>query len=177
MLTTFVVIGSIGLLVATLSLLVGDFFDDLPSVDFVPDGALSTTTVSATFAGFGFGGAIAMTVFGVETTWLVVLIATVIGLGSWGSSWFMYRQLEKQSEPEGAGDIAQLTGTTGTVITAPYKVGSAGELSLIFRAQPHKMNFYCDEKVTVGQQVVVTAVLSSSQVKVEKKVESEAASE
>ncbi len=169
MLTTFAVIGGVGLLIALVSLVFGEVLDGLFEVDFAPDGAISTSSLAATMAGFGFGGAIAITVFHVDVTWLAVAIAAAVGAASWLVSFVMYRQLKKAGDPDGASDISQLEGATGTVITAPYKKGALGELSVPFRGQPLKINFLCDANVKVGQEVVVTSVLSASQVKVKVK--------
>ena len=169
MLTTFTIIGVLGLLIAVAALLLGDILDGIFDVDFAPDGALSTSSVAASLAGFGFGGAIAITVFGVETTWVAIVIAAVIGAAAWAVSLLMFRQLERQSQPAGATDISQIVGETAIVLTAPPKTTSMGELTVTFQGQPHKMNFLCSRKVAVGQEVVVTTVVSSSQVRVKPK--------
>lgn len=167
MLTALLIIGTIGLVIALFSAIFGEF-DWLPEPEFVPEGALGTAAIAATFAGFGFGGAAAIG-FGAEATWLVILIASLAGIVAWLIAFLLYRQLVNRQEPEGAGSVEQLVGTVGAVLTAPARVGDLGEVSLSFRGQPHKMNFLCNEEVRAGQQVVVTSVLSTSQVLVEPK--------
>jgi membrane protein implicated in regulation of membrane protease activity len=167
MLTAFVVIGVIGLVIAGLSIVAGDVFEGLLNFDFAPDGVMSSTTIAGTFAGAGFAGAFADSSFAADKPWLAIVVALAGGTVGWFIAWGFYRMLDSQSEPEGAGNLSEVIGTTGSVIRVPTESSGLGEVMLTFRGQPQKMNFLCDTPVSAGEEVSVVSVLTTTKVKVQ----------
>ncbi len=164
MVVTYLVIGSVGLLIALVSLAFGDLFD--LAFDVLPEGALSTTTIAATLAGFGFVGAAADALWGALPTWAIILIAGAGAVVGWVFAWLMVHVTRRQEQPDGATRLDQIVGRTATVVEAPREAGMAGTVVLSFLGSDKRMHFRSAETIAEGDQVTVTAVVSTNQVKV-----------
>lgn len=158
----FLIIGVVGLLLMILSSLVGDLLDGL--FDAMPGGLFNGTVVFSFVAAFGFGGALAMSMFDAEMPAAIgagTLAGAVIGLGAYG---FM-RFLQSSEDPAGLTGPSAVVGKSAVVIT-PAKAGNYGEVSMTINGHPEKRSFLCDEDTVRGQRVIVEASLSSTSVKV-----------
>ncbi len=164
MLATYLVIGFIGLGIALLSLLLGELFD--LALDFVPDGALSATSIAGTLGGFGFFGAAATGLLDDPATWLTLLIACVGAALGWGLTWATVAATRSQEQPNGSASLDTLVGQAATVVEAPREAGMAGTVSVTFLGSGKRMHFRSTEDFCEGDQVVIDAVLSTTQVTV-----------
>ncbi|WP_062518864.1 hypothetical protein [Demequina silvatica] len=157
-------LGGLALILALVSAIVGDLFD--VALDVLPDGALSSTTIAATVAGFGFAGAAAA--FGIDDAGLGTVIA--IGLAGAIAGWLLafgaHRVFRGQEQEDGATDLGTVVGRVVTVIEAPATPGGLGTALVPFLGQNRRMGFRSDEQLAVGDDVVIDAVLSTHQIKV-----------
>ncbi len=162
MVVTYLIIGFVGLAIALLSLVIGDLFD--LALDFVPDGALSSTSIAGTLSGFGFFGAAAVGLLPDAAPWVSIVIAAVGAILGWGLAWSTVHVARRQEQPEGAASLDQLVGTTAVVVEAPREAGMAGTVSVTFLGSGKRMHFRAHEDFREGDKVVIDAVLSTTQV-------------
>jgi len=150
--TTFIIIGAIGLLVLLVALPLGDVFD-------VGDGALSGTSLGAGAVAFGAIGTI-VTANGLATVWAYVASAvfallTVVGV----------QKLVGRLKASEDGQPRVLTGVTGTVTSTIVPSGS-GEVSLDDPLELERRLAWADVEIASGTRIVVIEQ-SGSRVKVE----------
>ena len=158
----YVIIGSFGLLLVVVSLLVGEIFDSLfDAFDIDGGGILSTPVIGAFLAAFGFGAALIL-----YTTKAGPGLSALGGLGSGiavgGIALVMTRSLMNMPTDE-AVNSSGLVGRTGTVITRIPAEGY-GEVTVAYAGHSMKVNARSPQPVAAGTRVVVTEVLSSSSV-------------
>lgn len=159
--TTFVVIGIVGLLLLGLSLLLGDVVDGL--VDgFGPDW-LSGTAVAAFLAAVGFGGALALQA-GLGTG-AASAVGVAVGLAAGLGAGLLTRSLSREVDEVTPRSDA-LLGATATVVSEVPADGY-GTVSLVVAGHPTRLNARSSTPLPAGAQVRVHAVLSSSAVQVE----------
>ncbi len=164
MVVTYLVIGCVGLGIALLSLVAGDLFD--LAFDFVPDGALSSTSIAGTLSGFGFVGAAAAGLLPDAPPWVSMLIAAVGAVIGWLLAWSTVMVARRQEQPEGAASLDSLVGATGTVVEAPREAGMAGTVSVTFLGSGKRLHFRSQDEFREGDRVVIDQVLSTTQVTV-----------
>ncbi|WP_084124299.1 hypothetical protein [Demequina sp. NBRC 110054] len=162
MVTTYLVIGFVGLAIALLSLIIGDLFD--VALDFVPDGALSSTSIAGTLAGFGFLGAAALGLWPDAAAWVSIVIGAVGAVLGWGLAWTTVHVARRQEQPAGAASLDQLVGSTAVVVEAPREAGMAGTVAVTFLGSGKRMHFRAQEDFREGDKVVIDAVISTTQV-------------
>lgn len=157
-------LGTLALIFAIISAVVGEVFD--MTVEVLPDGALSSTTVAATVAGFGFAGAAAS--FGLDDPSLgtVLLIGAAGAAAGWLLSFGAHRVFRSQEQEDGATDLSALVGRIVTVAEAPTSPGGLGTALVPFLGQNRRMTFRSHEQLAAGDDVVVTGVLGSNQISV-----------
>lgn len=160
--TTFVVIGVVGLLLLVLTLLLGDVIEGV--VDgFGPDW-LSGTAIAAFLAAVGFGGALALQLGASEG------VATASGIGAGLAAGVLAGLLTRSLAREGGADstpsAGALVGQVGTVVSAVPADGY-GTVALTVAGHPTRLNARAGTPLAAGSQVRVTTVLSSSAVQVE----------
>ena len=157
-------LGAVALVFALISAIVGEVFD--VALDVLPDGALSSTTMAATVAGFGFAGAAAA--FGLDDPSLGTIL--LIGLGGAAAGWLLsfgaHRVFRRQEQEDGATDLSGMVGRIVTVIEAPATPGGLGTALVPFLGQNRRMSFRSDEPLRAGDNVVVTAVFGTNQISV-----------
>ena len=165
--TGFLVIGAVGLAVVLLSLVLGDLVDGLfEAVELdVGGGILSAPVLGSFLAAFGFGAALLMYTTGVGAT-AGALGGLVSGLLVGGLALFIMRSL-MQMPTDASMDTADLVGARGNTITRIPAEGF-GEVTVRHLGQIHKLNARAAEPLEGGAPIVVTAVLSSSAVLVER---------
>jgi membrane protein implicated in regulation of membrane protease activity len=164
--TTFIVIGALGLVVLVASLLLGEVldgvFDSLEGAfDVDAGGVLSGPVLGAFLAAFGFGGALTMSALGVG-----VLAGVGGGLAGGlvvGALATLIVRSVMRMPTDATPRSADLVGATATVIT-PIPAGGLGEITLTHLGQYTKLGARCHQPVAAGTAVVVTAVTSSTSV-------------
>lgn len=149
--TTFIIIGSIGLLVLLVALPLDDVFD-------VGDGALSGTSLGAGGVAFGAIGAI-VTANGLPTVWAYVASAAFGLLTVVGVQMLIGRLRESED-----GQPRVLTGVAGTVTSTITPSG--GEVSLDDPQELERRLAWADVEIASGTRIVVVEQ-SGSRVKVE----------
>ncbi|WP_062200912.1 hypothetical protein [Demequina salsinemoris] len=164
MVVTYLVIGCVGLGIALLALIIGDLFD--VAVDFVPDGALSSTSIAGTLAGFGFFGAAAVGLLPDAAPWVSILIA-IFGAGlGWLLAWSTVLVARRQEQPEGAASLDNIVGSTGVIVEAPREAGMAGTVAVTFLGSSRRLHFRSPDELREGDRVVIDAVISTTQVQI-----------
>jgi membrane protein implicated in regulation of membrane protease activity len=165
--TGFIVIGSVGLAVVLLSLLLGDIFDSLfDAFDLEFGGGIFSAPVLGSFlASFGFGAALIMFSTGVGA-----IGGALGGLGAGmvvgGLALVMMRNLMNMPT-DASMDTNDLVGLTGTVVT-PIPTAGLGEVTIRHLGQLQKLSARATEPIEAGTPVRVTSVLSTSSVMVER---------
>lgn len=158
----YIVIGSIGLALIVISLLLGEIFDsifDAFDADF--GGILSTPVIGSFLAAFGFGAALI-----IYTADPGPGLSALGGLGSGivvgGIALFMTKSLMNMPTDEPVRSSG-LKGRTGTVVTRIPPDGY-GEISVTYAGQFMKVAARAAEPIPAGARVVVTDVTSASSV-------------
>ena len=161
--TTFLVIGGVGLLLLVVTLLLGDLVDGL--VDgFGPDW-LSGTAVAAFLAAVGFGGALALQA-GASTQ-----VASAVGVGAGVGAGVLAGLLTRSLTREEDGSTprsSNLVGATATVVSDVPDDGY-GTVALVVAGHPTRLNARGagGQALRSGAVVRVSAVISASAVQVE----------
>jgi hypothetical protein len=161
--TAFIVIGAIGLLLLLLSLVLGEIFDGLLGA-FDADaggGVFSGPVLGAFLASFGFGAALVMFATGVGAT-AGALGGLASGVVVGGIALVMTRTLINMPTDETV-TTRGLEGSPAIVITA-IPDGGYGEVTVRHHGEQRKYNARAGEAVAAGDQVWVSAVLSTSAV-------------
>ncbi|MBK8460223.1 MAG: hypothetical protein WAS07_12685 [Micropruina sp.] len=159
--STFLVIGGLGIVLLLVALLVGDHVDG--ALGAFGGGEWFTGAALAGFLGaLGFIGALTLGLTG------SVLIASVIGtmsgltLGA-GVGWVTVRLRDT-----GKNDVVRtsaLVGRDGTVIS-DIPLDGYGEIAIVYTGQPMKLNARAAGPISTGTPVTVTDVLSPTSVHV-----------
>ena len=156
------IIGSLGLLLVVVSLIVGEIFDSIfDAFDLDGGGILSTPVIGTFLAAFGFGAALI-----IYTTKAGAGLSALGGLGSGlvfgGIALAMTRSLMNMPTDEPVRSSG-LVGRTGTVVTRIPAEGY-GEVTISYAGQSMKVNARSPEPLAAGTRILVTDVLSSSSV-------------
>jgi hypothetical protein len=165
--TAFIVIGAVGLAVVLLSLMLGEVLDGVfGAFDLEFGGGIFSAPVLGSFlAAFGFGAALIMFATGAGAT-----AGALGGLGGGavvgGLALLMMRSLIGMRTDETV-TTSGLEGAKGLVITRVPE-GGYGEVTVRHHGKQHKYNARASEVLASGTAVVVTGVLSSSAVLVER---------
>lgn len=159
--TTFVVIGAVGLLLLVVTLVLGDLVDGL--VDgFGPDW-LSGTAMAAFLAAVGFGGALGLQL-GLGTAG-----ATAVGVGAGAAAGvlagLLTRSLTREVDTVTPRSDA-LVGVLATVVS-DVPADGYGTVALVVAGHPTRLNARSSHALSSGTQVRVSSVLSSTAVQVE----------
>lgn len=162
----YIVIGSIGLALVTISLFVGEIFDSLfDSFDLDGGGVFSTPVIGAFLAAFGFGAALIVYTTKVGAG-LSALGGLASGLAVGGVALVMTRSLMNMPTDETV-KSSGLKGRTGTVVTRIPEDGY-GEISVTYAGHYMKVSARAPEPIPAGVRVVVTDVMSASSVVVQR---------
>jgi membrane protein implicated in regulation of membrane protease activity len=160
--TTFVVIGVVGLVLLLLTLVLGDLVEGL--VDGVGPDWLSGTAIAAFLAAVGFGGALALQLGASEG------VATASGIGAGlaagALAGLLTRTLAREGDDGSTPRSDALLGQVATVVS-DVPVDGYGTVALTVAGHPTRLNARAGAALPAGTQVRVTAVLSSSAVQVE----------
>lgn len=160
--TTFLVVGVIGVLLLVVALVVGDLVDGL--FESLGTGGLFSTEALAAFLGaLGFGGAIALDVTGSTTLALVVGLVSGVALGG-VAGWASKRLYD--GAHSGATSTHDLVEQIGTVLSDIPAEGY-GVVSLTTAGHLTRVNARSSAAVPAGTTVTVVSVLSPTAVQVE----------
>lgn len=167
----YIIIGSIGLAILVISLLVGEIFEGLLDAFDLDGGAgiLSTPVIGSFLAAFGFGAALIM-----YATNAGPGVGAVGGLASGavvgGIAMVMVRSLMNMPTDEPV-RTSGLVGHTGSVVTR-IPADGLGEVTIVYAGHYMKMSARAAEPLPAGASVIVTAVTSASSVVVRRVDES-----
>lgn len=159
--TTFLVLGVVGLLLLLATLLLGDVLDGL--ADGVGPDWLSGTAVAAFLAAVGFAGSLALQA-GLGTP-----AATAVGVGSGLAAGALAGVLTRTLARDGddvTPSSGALLGAAATVVS-DVPADGYGTVSLVVAGHPTRLNARAGTGLRTGQQVRISAVLSSTAVQVE----------
>jgi membrane protein implicated in regulation of membrane protease activity len=160
--TVYLVIGSVGLGLVLLSLILGEIFDGVfEALDLDGGGIFSGPVIGSFLASFGFGAALVMYSTGIGAAG-GALSGLATGLAVGGIALVIMRSLINMPTDENV-RTTDLVGKTGTVVTR-IPPGGMGEVTLTHAGQLMKLNARAAESLTAGTTVVVTAVTSASSV-------------
>jgi hypothetical protein len=163
--TAFIVIGTVGLAIVVLTLVVGEVLDGLfgaLDVD-IGGGIFSAPVIGSFLAAFGYGAALIMFATDANAT-----LGALGGLGSGivvgGIALIMMRTL-MDMPTDATVTTTSLEGQRAVVIT-PISEGGYGEVTIRHHGEQRKYNARSSHPLPVGAQVEVPAVLSASAVMV-----------
>jgi membrane protein implicated in regulation of membrane protease activity len=161
--TVFIVIGTVGLAIVLLTLILGEILDGIfGAFDLDGGGGVFSAPVIGSFlAAFGFGAALTMFTTGINAT-LGALAGLASGAVVGGFALFMMHNLMHMPTDETV-TTRGLEGQRAIVIT-PIPEDGYGEVTIRHHGEQRKYNARASEALRVGTQAEVTAVLSASAV-------------
>lgn len=159
--STFLVMGVVGLVLLVVTLLLGDVVEGV--VDGLGPDWLSGTAIAAFLAAVGFGGALALQAGASTGAAVGVGVATGVAAGG-AAGWFthMLANEKDSTTPRTSG----LVGSEATVV-GEVPLGGYGTVSLVVAGHPTRLNARSSSVQPVGTRVRVSDVLSSTAVQVE----------
>ncbi|WP_110180515.1 NfeD family protein [Nocardioides solisilvae] len=157
--TTFLVIGVVGLALLLVSLVVGDLFDG--AFDALTGDVFSSAVIGAFVAATGFGAAAAQPALG---TVLALPVGAVTGVAFAWFAWWLTRLLADGSSDATPG-IDDTVGRDGKVVT-PVPEGGFGVVDVLVGGHVLRLNARADHPIEPGTPVHVTGVLSPTAVTV-----------
>lgn len=158
--TTFLVIGVLGLVLLAVGLVLGDLLDGL--ADVLPGDAFSTAVIGAFVAAAGFGGAAA------DAAGAPSAIAVPVGLGvgvvfGWFAVWLT--RLVRDGGSDATPSVDHTVGRSGRVVSA-IPADGFGTVDVLLGGNPFRLNARCAVPLDAGAEVYVTTVLSPTAVEV-----------
>ena len=162
----YIVIGSIGLGLVVISLVLGEIFDSVfEAFDLDGGGIFSTPVIGAFLAAFGFGAA--LIIYTTKTgPGLSALGGLASGIAMGGVALFMTRTLMNMPTDDPVRSSG-LMGRTATVVTR-IPADGYGEISVTYAGQYMKVSARAPEPIPAGVKVVITDVTSASSVVVKR---------
>lgn len=158
--TTFLVIGVIGLVLLAVGLVLADLFDGM--LDALPGDAFSTAVIGAFVAATGFGGAAA------EAGGAPGIVSVPTGLAAgvvfaWFAAWLT--RLVKDGGSDATPAVEDALGQAGRVVTAVPEAGY-GVVDVLVGGHAVRLNARAEQPLEAGAEVYVTTVLSPTAVEV-----------
>jgi membrane-bound ClpP family serine protease len=157
----FLVIGGLGVLLLTLSLVGAGLFD--------LDGLVPLEAVAAGMATFGFAAAIASTVTGARTGPALAAAAGIGILAAAPAGWLAVRltRAAQRMATDATPSRDDLAGQLGVVVT-PIPERGYGEVRIVLGGQPVKLNATAQAPIPLGAEVFVITAPSETSVFVER---------
>ena len=159
--TTYLVLGVVGLVLISVSLLVGDLLDGV--LDGLGADWFSTEVVGGFVSALGFGGAIAVQAGAPGP--LSLLVGLVVGT-AFGAAAAWLTRLVRGGATDGAPRTSDVVGHEGVVISAIPGSGSYGTVQVRLGGHTLRFNAAADLELEAGARVHVTQVLSPTAVSV-----------
>ncbi len=163
--TTFLVIGVVGLVLLAVSLVLGDLLDGTVEglLDGVPGGeAFSTAVIGAFVSAFGFGAAAA------DATGAPLVVALPVGVGAgvvfgWFAAWLT--RLVRDGGSDDTPSTDDTIGREGAVTTA-IPADGLGTVRILLGGHVIRLNARAEQAIPAGTAIHVTGVLSPTAVTV-----------
>lgn len=159
--TAFLIIGSIGVVLLIVSLILGDVFEGAFQG---LGGDFFTGAAAAGFLG-AFGFVAALVYGGTESMVISIVSGLVAGFAIGAAAGWLTNRLRRGGD-EANVRTSSLVGRTATVMNAIPDVGY-GEISIVASGHITKLNARASGPVPAGSTVVITGVLSATAVLVE----------
>lgn len=162
--TVFLIVGGVGFALLLASLLLDGVLDSvLPSVELPGAEVVSGPVIGAFAAAFGETGAIVSSATGAGP--LTASLAGVAAGAALGGVVALITRSLQQSGTDAAPRSSDLIGLAGTVVSDIPAEG-LGTVSVRLAGAPHKLSARAARPLPAGTSVEVTAVLSSTAVRV-----------
>jgi len=161
---TFLVIGSIGVVLLAASLFLGDVLH-IGHPD--ADGPFSVPAIAAFVGAFGFGGAIAAALTSGGALALVIGLLAGVGIAfptAWGT--MLLARAASRMRTDATPTKGHLIGRLGVVVT-PIPAEGYGEVRVVIGGQPVKLNARSDKPVALGARIFVIEAPTDTSVVVE----------
>lgn len=158
--TTFVVIGVLGLALLLVSLVLGDLLDSV--FDALTGDIFSSAVIGGFLAAFGFGAAL------VEGLTDSTLVAGLVGVGAGvlaGAFTVALTRLVRDGGSDATPTADDALGRAGRVVTAVPSDG-LGTVRLAIGGHTVQLNARADQAIEPGTEVHVTEILSPTAVRV-----------
>lgn len=160
--TTFLIIGAVGLALVTLTLLLGDVVDGVLGLDALDNDLFSVSVLAAFIGAFGFGGALSLAL--VPNTLLAVVVGAGIGsTAAWGALWLTRRLRAGEDAATFRSD--SMLGHSARVITA-IPADGYGEIHVAVGGHVRKFSATAGRPVAPGTNVWISAIVSPTAVEV-----------
>lgn len=160
--TTFLIIGGIGLVILLVSVVFGEAIEGIFDLDFLGGDLFSAAGIAAFLGAFGFSGVISLALL--DITWIAILVGLVAGgIAFWGAA-ALTRWL-KAGENHAVVRSDALVGASGRVITA-IPEGSYGEVMISVGGRTLKRSARADVSIPSGVEVWVSGIVSPTAVQV-----------
>lgn len=166
--TTFLIIGAVGLALLLVSLVIGDLLDGFLGglLDWLESDWFSTAALAGFVSAFGFGGAIAYGPLALTLLPSIAIGSLVGALFAWFALWLTRLLKDDHTDAVPSGDAA--VGLDAAVITT-IPAGGFGVVRVALGGHTVTYNAKApddDEAITPGTPVHVTGVLSPTAVTV-----------
>lgn len=160
--TTFLIIGAVGIALVLATLILGDVLDGVLGLDALDSDLFSISSIAAFVGAFGFGGALSLAL--VPNTLLAVVVGGAIGsTAAWGALWLTRRLRAGEDAATFRSD--SMIGHPARVIT-PIPADGYGEIHVTVGGHVRKVSARSARPVAAGTEVWVSAVLSPTAVEV-----------
>ena len=169
--TTFFVIGGIGIVLLVVALVVGDILEgaldfdgmfDLDALAGFDSDIFSTAGIAGLLGGFGFGGAIGLAL--TDIVWAAIAVGLVVGVALGWMAGKLTSLLRKQGS-DVAPNTNSLVGAEALVITAVPESGY-GQIRVNYQGHTHTLNARSPIPLDADTRVWVSQVLSATSVEV-----------
>ena len=156
--TTFLVIGFVGLALVGISLVLGDLFDGV--FDALAGDVFSSAVIGGFVSAFGFGAAL------VDSTGAPSFVSILVGVGAgglvgWLAAWLT--RLVKDGGSDATLTPEDALGRSGKVVTG-IPAGGFGTIRLLIGGHSVQLNARAADPVEPGTEVHVTQILSPTAV-------------
>lgn len=159
--TTFFIIGGVGVALVLVTLVVGDLLDGVLHLDALDSDLFSISSLAAFIGAFGFGGALGLALL--DNMVLAVIVGAIIGaLAAWTAVWAT-RKLKSDDGASFKSD--SMIGHPARVITA-IPADGYGEIRINVAGHVRKYSARSPIAIDAGDEVWVSAVVSPTAVEV-----------
>lgn len=160
--TTFLIIGTIGLVILLVSVIFGEAIEGIFDLDFLGGDLFSTAGIAAFLGAFGFAGVISLALL--DVTWIAIMVGAIAGIAAFWGAAALTRWL-KRGENDAVIRSASLVGASARVIT-DIPEGSYGEVLITLGGRTLKRSARAEIAVASGTEVWVSGIVSPTAVQV-----------
>lgn len=160
--TPFLIIGSVGVVLVVVALLIGDVLDGVFHLDALDSDLFSLSSVAAFVGAFGFGGALGLAL--IDHIGFAVVVGLVVGALA---AWLAIRLTKALKSDDSAVSFRSdsMIGHSGRVVTA-IPADGYGEISLSVAGHVRKFSAKSALPVEAGAEVWISGILSPTAVEV-----------